>query len=99
MIDPDRLQTLRHIEDKIVCKACRCLRSTIVLVQTLKVVNTNVASNNALLGIESQTVHRELQQFEYRLEGHINAAEILAQRVQATLGLVSGFTASYTGHH
>jgi hypothetical protein len=85
MIQPDRLQKLRHLEDKIVCKACRCLRSTIVLVKTLMTVNTAITNSNP----QKSSVHKELLQLEHRLEGHINAAEILAQRVQATLGLVS----------
>ncbi|KAF2676498.1 hypothetical protein K458DRAFT_468506 [Lentithecium fluviatile CBS 122367] len=89
LIDPDRLQTLRHIEYKIVCKACRCLRSTITIVQTLMTVNSAVANINPHLGQESQSIYMELQQFEQRLECHINAAEILAQRVQATLGLLT----------
>lgn len=37
----------------------------------------------------SHDVHQELQLFEQRLESHINAAEGSAQRVKATLGLVS----------
>jgi hypothetical protein len=87
-INPERLQTLRHIEDKIVCKACKCLRSTIVLVQTLTNINTALATNVPSLGESSYGVHQELQIMEHRLESHINAAETLAQRVQATLGLV-----------
>jgi hypothetical protein len=89
IIQPDRLQDLRHIEDKIVCKTCRCLRSTIVLIHTLRDVNNAIPNRKG----QNASVHRELLQFEQRLEGHINAAEILAQRVQATLGLVCGLIA------
>lgn len=87
VIQPSHLQKLRHLEDKVVCKTCRCLRSTVVLVQTLMIVNTAIANSSP----QKSSVQKELLQFEHRLEGHINAAEILAQRVQATLGLVSDF--------
>jgi hypothetical protein len=87
-INPERLQMLRHIEDKIVCKACKCLRSNIVLVKTLMSINTAFATKIPSLGESSYSVHQELQIMEHRLESHINAAETLAQRVQATLGLV-----------
>jgi hypothetical protein len=89
IINPERLQTLRHIEDKIVCKACRCLRSTITLVQTLMTINATLVASNPSLGESSHNVLQELQLFEQRLQGHVNAAELLAERVQATLGLVS----------
>ncbi|RYO54920.1 hypothetical protein AA0116_g9310 [Alternaria tenuissima] len=88
-INPERLQTLRHIEDKIVCKACKCLRSNIVLVKTLMSINTAFATKIPSLGESSYSVHQELQIMEHRLESHINAAETLAQRVQATLGLLT----------
>ena len=79
---------LRHIEDKIVCKACKSLRSNLVLVQTLMGINTALATNISSLREPSYGVHRELQIMEHRLESHLNVADTLAQRVQATLGLV-----------
>lgn len=88
-INPERLQTLRHIEDKIVCKACRCLRSTSTIVQTLMSINSALAANILSLAESSYGVHQELQLMDHRLQSHIDAAEILAQRVEATLGLVS----------
>jgi len=88
-INPERLQTLRLIEDKIVCKACKCLRSNIVLVQTLMSINTTLATNIPLLGETSYGVHRELQIMEHRLESHLDVADTLAQRVKATLGLLT----------
>ncbi|KAI4948625.1 hypothetical protein J4E86_007973 [Alternaria arbusti] len=88
-INPERLQMLRHIEDKIVCKACKCLRSNLVLVQTLTSINTALATNIPPLRELSYGVHRELQIMEHRLESHLNVADTLAQRVQATLGLLT----------
>jgi hypothetical protein len=88
IINPERLQTLRHIEDKIVCKASRCICSTSIVVQTLIAINAELAANIPSLINSSRTVHEELQLFQQRLQSHNNAAEILAQRVQATLGLV-----------
>jgi hypothetical protein len=87
-INPERLQTLRHLEDKIVCKACKCLHSTMVLVQTLMAINTALATKMPTLGQSSYGVHQELQLLEHRLQSHINAAGTLAERIQATLGLV-----------
>lgn len=87
-IDPECLQDLRHIEDKIVCKASRCLRSTDTLVQTLMTINEGLALKIPALEESSYTVRQELKIIKYHLESHIDAAEILAQRVQATLGLV-----------
>ena len=51
-------------------------------------INTAFATKIPFLGESSYSVHQELQIMEHRLESHINAAETLAQRVQATLGLV-----------
>ena len=86
---PDRLQTLRHIEDKIVCKAYRCLQSTLSLVQDLTKINNFLVNSNECWAEDSRLIQQELQLFEHRLQGQINAVEILGQRVQATLGLVS----------
>jgi hypothetical protein len=51
-------------------------------------INTAFAMKIPTLSDSSQSVSQELQLIEQRLQSHINAAEILAQRVQATLGLV-----------
>jgi hypothetical protein len=77
-----------------VCKTCRCLNSTLTLVQTLGVINAALTVSGTSSSEDSHAVQQELQLFEHRLQGHINAAEILAQRVQATLGLV-GFVICY----
>ncbi|CAO2649255.1 Nn.00g066400.m01.CDS01 [Neocucurbitaria sp. VM-36] len=86
---PDRLQTLRHIEDKIMCKAYRCLQSTATLVKDLIKINKTLADSNQRWVQECHGVQQELQLFEHRLQGQINAVEILGQRVQATLGLLT----------
>lgn len=83
------MQTLRRIEDKIVCKAIRCLRSTSILVQTLISINKGLSTSIPSLVEDSRVVDQELQLFEHQIEGYSNAAEILAQRVQATLGLLT----------
>jgi len=90
---------LRHIEDKIVCKACKCLRSNLVLVQTLMSINTALATSIPSLRESSFGVHRELQIMEHRLESHLNVADTLAQRVQATLGLVGEEKSQTIRHH
>ena len=51
-------------------------------------INTALATNISSLREPSYGVHRELQIMEHRLESHLNVADTLAQRVQATLGLV-----------
>jgi hypothetical protein len=85
------LQKLRNIEDKILCKACRCLKSTSELIQTLQELNDNLPRTNPTFSAASELVRQQLELIVHRLEGHINAAEILAERVQATLGLVSQY--------
>jgi hypothetical protein len=52
-------------------------------------INAALVANNPSLTESSHDVLQELQLFEQRLQGHVNAAELLAERVQATLGLVS----------
>jgi hypothetical protein len=89
VIKPERLQTLRRIEDKIVCKAIRCLRSTSILVETLIDINAGLSKNIPSLVDDSRVVDQELRLFEHQIQCHLNAAEILAQRVQATLGLLT----------
>jgi len=66
----------------------RCLRSTIALVETLISINDKLALDETL-SKQCHEVREQLQLFKERLEGHVNATEILEQRVQATLGLVS----------
>ncbi|KAF1967974.1 hypothetical protein BU23DRAFT_572792 [Bimuria novae-zelandiae CBS 107.79] len=89
VVNPERLQTLRHIEDKLVCRPSRCLQSTRVIIHTLLIINSAVSDSVISLAGESFAIRQELQQFEQRLEGHINAVKILATRVQATLGLLT----------
>ncbi|KAI8933033.1 hypothetical protein NX059_009682 [Plenodomus lindquistii] len=88
-ISPERLQALRQLEDQIVCKTCRCLRSIVALVHTLGDINDALADSGTTSVEGSHVVRQELQLLEHRLQGHINAAEILAQRVRATLGLLT----------
>lgn len=83
------MQTLRNIEDKIVCRACRCLNSTQLLLKTIIQLNDSLPKSDPVFAAESASVDRQLQLIDQRLEGHINAAETLALRIQATLGLVS----------
>jgi hypothetical protein len=89
LISPERLQTLRHLEDKIVCKASRCLHSTYALIQALTAINAALSGKDPSLITASQSVQQELQLFEDRIRAHLNAIGILGERVQATLGLVS----------
>ncbi|KAF2837145.1 hypothetical protein M501DRAFT_995677 [Patellaria atrata CBS 101060] len=85
---PEKLQTLRNLEDKISCKALRCLRSTVKLVQTLKELNVGLEGNKDLEFEEkTKQVHQAFRLIIHRLEGHINAAEMLAERIQSTIGL------------
>jgi hypothetical protein len=54
----------------------------------LTAINTDLATQIPSLAASSRTVQQELQSFIYRLENYTNSAGILAQRVEATLGLV-----------
>ena len=83
------LQKLRNIEDKIVCKACRCLRSTKTILDTLQKLNDSLLKQEPEFAAQSAKVAQHLQLFQDRVDAHINSADILALRVQATLGLVS----------
>jgi Mg2+ and Co2+ transporter CorA len=83
------LQKLRNTEDKIVCKACRCLSSTMQILETLFALNAALPQREASFTDECASVHRQLQLMQQRIEGHLNSAGILAQRVQATLGLLT----------
>jgi hypothetical protein len=85
----NELQRLRNLEDKILCKACRCLSSTRETVKTLEKINTSISQINPELAEESLVIFQQLQGIRQRLDAYINTAEILAHRVQATLGLVS----------
>ncbi|KAF2182449.1 hypothetical protein K469DRAFT_636798 [Zopfia rhizophila CBS 207.26] len=87
--EPGKLQMLRNIEDKIVCRACRCLKSTRRIVDTLIELNKSLPHEDAAFASKCISVHHQLVLFDHRLEGHINAADTLAQRVQATLGLLT----------
>ena len=86
--DAKKLQSLRHIEDKIVCRACRYLKSTRTLVRTLADLNKSLPTTDVDFAAQSASIAQEFQLFEHRLGGHINAAKLLAQRVTATVGLV-----------
>ncbi|KAF2708726.1 hypothetical protein K504DRAFT_534314 [Pleomassaria siparia CBS 279.74] len=83
------LQTLRNIEDKIICRACRCLYSTKVLLKTLVRINDSLPASDPVFASRSASIAQQLQLIDQRLEGHINAAETLALRIQATLGLLT----------
>lgn len=77
------------MEDKVTCKAYRCLQSTIALVKTLMQINESLATSGRFEWDRCEEVKRELQLLEHKLQGYVNSVEILGQRVGATLGLVS----------
>lgn len=89
MFEAKELQRLRNIEDKILCRALRCLKSTRVLVHSLNSINDGLPTNDTAFVVETTSIRQQLQLINHRIDGHINASEILAERVQATLGLVS----------
>ena len=60
-----------------------------MLLKTIIQLNDSLPKSDPAFAAESASVHRQLQLIDQRLEGHINAAETLALRIQATLGLVS----------
>jgi hypothetical protein len=86
--DVKELQKLRNLEDKILCKACRCLKSTMKIIETLADLNKNLPKTDPAFATKTEAVHQQFQLIRQRLEAHIDTAELLAQRVQATLGLV-----------
>lgn len=90
--EASELQKLRSIEDKILCRACRCLNSTKKIIDTLEELNDALPQNDPAFLKATASVRQQLQLMIHRLDGHINAAEILAERVQATLGLVCYLT-------
>lgn len=60
-----------------------------MLLKTIIQLNDSLAKSDPTLAAESVSVDQQLQLIDQRLEGHINSAETLALRIQATLGLVS----------
>jgi hypothetical protein len=72
-----------------VCKVCRCLRSTKTILETLQKLNGSLPKQEPEFAAQSTEIAQHLQLFQDRVDAHINSADILALRVQATLGLVS----------
>ena len=79
---------MRNLEDKITCKALRCLRSTLKLAETLLLLNEPLLNGDPTGPKDALQVQKELQLLIHRIEGYVNTAELLAERIQATLGLV-----------
>ena len=79
---------MKNIEDKIACRAYRCLKSTRTTTQTLIDLNSGLARKEDTLISHTPNVHQRLKLLDQMIEGHINSVEILAERISATLGLV-----------
>ncbi|KAF2809485.1 uncharacterized protein BDZ99DRAFT_531837 [Mytilinidion resinicola] len=88
-VEAKQLQTLRNIEDKIVCRAIRCLQSTGKTVKTLMEISGSWPKADATFAVESTSVYERLRLIDHRLENYVNSAEILAERTRATLGLLT----------
>ena len=90
------LQKLKNIEDKILCRALRCLKGTQSIVKSLSDINRNLPATDVEFAGVSNGIQQQLQLMSQRLESHIVAAELLGQRVTATLGLVIVATLIFT---
>ena len=88
-IEAEELQKLRNVQDKIVCKAGYCLRSSRKILETLQKLNDALPRTNTDFAAQSDRIAQHIQVMLDRLDGHINSVDILAERVQATLGMVS----------
>ncbi|PSN61811.1 hypothetical protein BS50DRAFT_578295 [Corynespora cassiicola Philippines] len=87
-IDPGEMQTLRNLEDKVVTKVCRCLISTRRTVAALIELNHGLSVRNDVDQQKIYAVHQQLLLFDDQLEGFLNSAQILEERIKATLGLL-----------
>ena len=59
------------------------------LVNTLLKQSQTLSESESRFSEGSIQIEQQLQLLSYRLEGHINTTDLLAEKVQETLGLVS----------
>jgi redox-regulated HSP33 family molecular chaperone len=63
-----------------------------VLAKTLLDLNQRLPARDEEFSKRSEQINQQLQLYVQKLEAHLDAADLLVQRLQATLGLVSGKT-------
>ncbi|KAL1631021.1 hypothetical protein SLS56_004695 [Neofusicoccum ribis] len=84
---PDMLQELRHLEDKVVLRTSASIRSTLSNVELLADVNNKLKEKDANFVDQYAKMEQYLSAYLNRFRTHLNNAEILEKRTQATIGL------------